>query len=119
MPSTEVEMAAGAAAGESSSSRRTHKQCTHYSLADMELFEDLRLVHRGQNLNSIIVITKPQLGSNFDWRTKYETFKAFSRKMLMKQQLIVQKLEAAKAKGAWVKERKKALSGESPGSCGQ
>ena len=109
-------MAAGAAEGESSSShaRKRHKYRTHYSLADMELFEDLRLVHRGQKLNSIIEIAKLQLGSIFDRRTKYDTFKGFPRNIIQKKELNAQRLETAMAKEAWAKERKKALNGESP-----
>ena len=80
----------------------------------MELFEDLRLVHRGQNLNSVIEIAKRQLGSIFDRRTKYDTFKAFPRKIIQKKELNARRLEAAKSKEARAKERNKALNGESP-----
>ena len=100
--------AAAAAEGVSSSARKRHKPRTHYSLAGMELYEDLRLVHRSQNLNSVIEIARQHLRQAHQVRhlqgicaKNYTEARAARR------------LEAAKAKEAQAKERKKGLNGES------
>ena len=49
----------------------------YYQLHEMEIFEDLRLIHEGKTLNAICELAKAQLPSIFLPRTKYETFKRF------------------------------------------
>ena len=48
-----------------------------YELHEMELFEDMRLIHQGKSFNAMCDIAKRQLPSIFLGRTKNDTFKRF------------------------------------------
>jgi len=48
-----------------------------YELHEMELFEDMRLIHQGKSFNAMCDIAKRQLPSIFLVRTKNDTFKQF------------------------------------------
>lgn len=49
-----------------------------YKLEEMLLLEDLREIHKGKSLNSVIDIAKGQLPQIFLRRTKFDTFKGFA-----------------------------------------